>query len=109
MQAEYKYYTATIYYRMKGNNPDWGYVKDHRKTLNMDYTARFDLNWWWGEDDIIEHLKHELMLMAGGGYSTDTIKNVRFEIAELTARQYQRKQEMEMKEWERQKQELANA
>ena len=45
------------------------YISD-TYTFNSDYT----------EEEAIIYIKHDLKLVAGGGYNTDHIHNVKFEI-----------------------------
>ena len=68
-------YEASIYYDMKENHPDLHLVKDSKNKSFTD-TYEIETDTLWGEP--IEYIKGDLKLIAGGGYSCDTIENVRF-------------------------------
>lgn len=42
-----------------------------------------DDRYFWTEDEILSYIKDDLALVAGGGYNTDHIHNVSFEITEI--------------------------
>lgn len=70
-------YDATIEWRCKDNHPD----TDDTKTLfKFNDTYTIDDDYFYGVDDIIQYIKHDLALVAGGGYDTDTITDVKYNI-----------------------------
>ena len=72
-------YGVTIYYDTKENHPDFPLevgLEDY-DVYTIDETC------FWSKDDLIEYLKNDMMLVAGGGYKTNTIKNVKFKIEKL--------------------------
>ena len=46
----------------------------------MDFADYYEFSMDYTMDEIESHIKHDLMLVAGGGYNTDHIHNVNFEI-----------------------------
>ena len=50
------------------------------KMLSFDDTYTFDDN--YTQEDCINYIKRDLKLVAGGGYNSDHIHNVTFEIGE---------------------------
>lgn len=58
------------------------YVKDwtEDKVMTFEDEYYFDMDMGYTHDEIVSHIKHDLMLVAGGGYITDHIHNVEFEI-----------------------------
>jgi len=73
---------AEIRYDMKSNHPDLKYVtRDFGHKYRDVYTIYPDA--FYSEDEMYAYIKHDLMLVAGGGYSTNTITNVRFFISEV--------------------------
>lgn len=65
---------ATIYFDTNEKHPD----SKNAKGLEFTDTYRFDMDYFDGDIDF--YIKHDLALVAGGGYDTDTIENVRFTI-----------------------------
>lgn len=74
-----------IFYKVKKNHPDLKYIpEDERdKTQVFDDVYTIDTDDFWCEDAIKSYIKHDLALVAGGGYDTDTIKNVKYKIARV--------------------------
>ena len=69
-----KKYNATIEYDTKNNHPD---VKNINNLKYNDlYT--FDTDYFNDNQHIINYIKNDMRLVAGGGYETNTIKNVKF-------------------------------
>lgn len=73
------HYNATIYFDTKGNHPD----APNKQGLSFKDTYHIDTDMLWGSP--IDYMKRDLMLIAGGGYKTDTIQNVTFYIQKTTA------------------------
>lgn len=77
-------YNAKIYYTIDENHPDIKYIKDwtEDKEFTFSDTYTFDDRFYSYEDKecIINYITRELRLVAGGGYNSEHIHNVRFEI-----------------------------
>lgn len=69
-------YSSKITYDTKDNHPDAPGLKGQEFTDI--YTI--DTDAFYGQEDIQDYIKEDLCLVAGGGYDTDTIKNVKFSI-----------------------------
>lgn len=75
---------ATIWYRVKPTHPD--ITKDDiedgvlDKTLEFTDTYTIDPDNFWCDDHINHYIKHDLALVAGGGYDTDHIYNVKYKL-----------------------------
>lgn len=67
------------------NHPDIKYVKDWTKDkvfkFHDEYT--FDESCGWTKEDAIAHIKSDLRLVAGGGYNSEHIHNVKFKIESI--------------------------
>ena len=73
---------ATIKYKMTKNHPDIEYAKDwdENKEYEFNDTYYIDDDYFWGKDHIISYIKNDLMLVAGGGYDADEIRDVKFNL-----------------------------
>ena len=77
---DYKF-KATIKYDCAANHPDAPNERGRKYTDTYTFHPDF---WAYGEpDEMRRYIKHDLALIAGGGYKTSTIKNVKFVIKEL--------------------------
>lgn len=78
-----KKYHGKILHTIEENHPDIKYVegwtKDKVFTFEDTYTFEDDCT----EESIIQFIKRDLMLVAGGGYNTDHIGIVSFEIEKV--------------------------
>ena len=79
-----KYY-GKITYEIDENHPDVNYVAGgwHKgKIFEYEYTYGFDEQLHLPEDHdmFVNYIKKDLKLIAGGGYNTEHIHNVKFEI-----------------------------
>lgn len=75
-------YKGTISYRITEDHPDRKYFKDDiskRLTFSDVYTVKEDIS----RESIVAYIKADLALVAGGGYSTDHIRNVQITIKEV--------------------------
>lgn len=75
---------ATIFYKMKDTHPDKSYVVggwEEDKEYSHSDTYNIDDDSFWSEDAMYAYIKHDLKLIASGGYNTDHIYDVRFEFA----------------------------
>lgn len=69
---------ATIYYTMDRKHPDFQYVKDTKKELSYMDTYIFDVGMYPTKEDRERYMKSDLRLVAGGGYDSKHIHNVKF-------------------------------
>lgn len=76
-------YHGKITYTIGKNHPDIQYVPDWREgkfyTTEDEYTFSED----YSKENIITYIKNDLSLVAGGGYNTDHIHNVMFDIEKI--------------------------
>lgn len=70
---------ATIYYNMTENHPDLKYC-DSRFKHEFTDTYYVDTDNYFSEEDMLNHIKSDLTLVAGGGYNTKEIEDVIFKI-----------------------------
>lgn len=73
-------YHGKISFTIDKEHPDIEYVKDwtEGKVLTIEDTYTFNSD--YPKESIIAYIKNDLSLVAGGGYNTDHIHNVKFEI-----------------------------
>lgn len=70
-------FDAVIKFDTNANHPDG----PNEKGLEFGDTYRFNTDHYGGDEtDMREYIKNDLALVAGGGYETNTITNVKFEI-----------------------------
>ena len=70
---------GVIYYKVKKNHPDLQYIPEEERDKMQEFCDIYtiDTDQFFGRDHIESYIKHDLKLVAGGGYNTDTIKNVK--------------------------------
>lgn len=68
-----------IKYKVKNNHPDLKYIPEEERDKVLVYSDIYniDTDCFYGRDHIESYIKNDLKLVAGGGYYTDTIKNVK--------------------------------
>lgn len=73
---------GVIHWKMKKNHPDLDSVpvEDRDKVFVFDDVYNIDTDYFCGRDHIKSYIEHDLRLVAGGGYDTDTIKNVKIDL-----------------------------
>lgn len=73
-------YHGKISFTIDKGHPDIKYVSDWEedKVLTIEDTYTFNSD--YSKENIIAYIKRDLSLVAGGGYNTDHIHNVTFEI-----------------------------
>ena len=78
-----KKYHGKITYTIDKAHPDIKFVEGWAKgkTYHFEDTYTFDES--YPTENIKAYIKQDLMLVAGGGYNTDHIHNVKFEIKKL--------------------------
>lgn len=72
-----KTYHATIKWRCKANHPD---TDDTKTVFTYSDDYYIDDDYYSDGDEIMNYIKHDLALVAGGGYDTDTITDVKYDI-----------------------------
>ena len=75
-------YKGTISYRITENHPDRKYFKgdiSERLTFSDVYTFKENTP----KELVLYYIKNDLALVAGGGYDSDHIRDVRFTIEEV--------------------------
>lgn len=82
MQVKIK---GIIKYKVKKNHPDLKYIPEAErdKVQEFDDVYYIDMDYFEDMDAVKRYVKHDLALVAGGGYATDTIKNVSYELKRL--------------------------
>lgn len=83
--VNYRKIKATIFYTVDGKHPDIKYIKNPSEIQSFTDIYGFNLD-YVGHDvtraDMENYCKRDLRLIAGGGYDTKHIHNVRFEFEE---------------------------
>lgn len=69
-----------ITFIMDKEHPDVKCVEDWTEDKVMKFADYYEFSTDYTKDEIESYIKHDLMLVAGGGYNTDHIHNVTFEI-----------------------------
>lgn len=69
-----------ITFTMDKEHPDVKCVEDWTEDKVMKFADYYEFSTDYTRDEIESYIKHDLMLIAGGGYNTDHIHNVTFEI-----------------------------
>ncbi len=74
-------YEASINYTMKATHPDINCVRDWTpsKVFHYSDTYTFDDDVYPEEEDRRDFMRHDMALVAGGGYNTDHIEIIRCE------------------------------
>ena len=67
-------FKAAIEYDTNDIHPD----EKNRKDLVYSDIYTIDTDYFYGDEDIEDYIKNDLALVAGGGYATNTIENVKF-------------------------------
>lgn len=81
-----KVFNATIKYKVNETHRDIGDMPEELwkgKVFTYEDTYHFDPAYYDDVEDMIEYMKSDLRLVAGGGYSTRHIYDVEFEIDEV--------------------------
>lgn len=95
-------YLAKIKYKIKKTHPDIDCVPDWTPEKIYEFEDVYIFQEGWYEPDYEkDYIKHDLRLVAGGGYKTDGIADVKFEIKKITekeAQEWREEQERRMQE-----------
>ena len=75
-------YDATIKFRMFKTHPDIECVSEWSRDKEFEYNDVYtiDMDYFEDREEVIEYIKHDLRLVAGGGYNDDHIWHEKFEI-----------------------------
>lgn len=71
---------ATIYYMIDTGHPDYRYYKKPEGLHEFSDTYTIDIDKFVSMDDVENYIKHDLALVAGGGYNAAHIHKVRFKL-----------------------------
>lgn len=72
---------ATIQFTVDKKHPDYKYMENPNGVQEFSDTYRFDLDILGGDvttDEMKSYIRRDLRLVAGGGYNSDHIHNVKF-------------------------------
>lgn len=75
-----KEYKAEIKFKTFPDHPNYEYIKDMDKELTFSDIYHIDTDYFDNNEHIINYIKNDLLLVAGGGYSTEHIHGEKFEI-----------------------------
>lgn len=78
-----KVFKGRITFNISSDHPDIQYVKNPNDELHFEDTYLFDSD--YNKEDIINFIKNDLSIVAGGGYSTENILNVKFDIKQVSS------------------------
>lgn len=73
-------YHGKITYTIDKNHPDIKYVEGWTEEKIFTFEDTYTFNNDYPEESMKEYIKRDLKLVAGGGYNTDHIHNIKFEI-----------------------------
>lgn len=69
-----------ITFTIDKEHPDVKYVKDWTEDKVLEFEDYYTFSTDYTKDEVESYIKHDLMVVAGGGYKTEHIHNVNFEI-----------------------------
>ena len=72
-----------ISYTVDEGHPDIQYIKDWSENKVLTFEDTYTFNNCYTFDDMEGYVKSDLSLVAGGGYNSEHIHNVKFEIARI--------------------------
>ena len=78
-----KVFKGVISFKVSEKHPDIQHVKNPNEVLTFEDTYTLDSDNYYNEDEMINFIKHDLSLVAGGGYSKEHIYNATFEIKQV--------------------------
>lgn len=79
-------YKGKIAYKMHPTHPDYNHVVGGYKpgdVLTYEDKYRIKPDFFNGDEDIIRHIKNDLMIVAGGGYNSRHIYDMEFFIERI--------------------------
>ena len=74
---------AKITYTVDSEHPDIQYIKDWSENKVLTFEDTYNFNNCYTFDDMEGYVKSDLSLVAGGGYNSEHIHNVKFEISRV--------------------------
>ena len=74
-------FNASISYTIDSRHPDYTAACKGKRFLYSD-VYRMDSDYFWSKDDMINYIRKDLAPVAGGGYDTKHIHNVKYTIIE---------------------------
>lgn len=77
-----KYY-GKINCTIDKNHPDVQYIEDWTENKVLSFNDTYTFADCYTEEDCINYIKRDLRLVAGGGYNSDHIHNVEFDIKRI--------------------------
>lgn len=77
-----KTFYAKITYTIDEEHPDMPYIKDWNKDKLFEFSDKYTFreSLFENDDELINYIKNDLRLVAGGGYNSQHIHNVFFDI-----------------------------
>lgn len=78
-----KVFKAEISYKVLKSHPDIEYVKNTDEVLSFNDTYTMNSDYYDNEEQMTDFIKNDLALVAGGGYNTDHIYNVKYDIQKI--------------------------
>lgn len=72
-------FKAKITFATDNKHPD----TNKMERLEFEDVYKINEDYFFGYDHIISHIKNDLMLVAGDGYNTDHIHDIKFDITEI--------------------------
>lgn len=78
-----KKFKAQIVWMVTENHPDIKYVSNPKEPLEYNDVYTMDTDYYDDENHMLEYIKNDLSLVAGGGYSTENIYDVKFDIEKI--------------------------
>lgn len=74
-------YKAKIIYKVKATHPDIKYISDPDNVQEYEDVYRFNKD--YSKEDVIGYIKHDLSIIAGGGYDNKHINIIDFNIEQI--------------------------
>lgn len=76
-----KKFKGVITFNVKASHPDIEYIKNPKDQLSFEDVYTFDSD--YNKETIVDTIKNDLSIVAGGGYSKEHIFNVEFDIKQV--------------------------
>ena len=75
-------FKAEIKFKVIGSHPDIKYIPNPEEVQTFKDISSINTDYFYNTTEILDHIKNDLQLVAGGGYNTDHIYHVYFDIKE---------------------------
>lgn len=79
-----KVFKAVITYNVIGSHPDIKGIKNPDEKQKFEDTYTLDSDYFNDTEKMIDYIKQDLSLVAGGGYNTDHIYGISFDIEKIS-------------------------